>query len=389
MQQGTAGDCAYILESGKVEILLETGNGQVQSVGTRGPGTIIGEMALVDNSTRTATVRAIEDCEMLEISKDDFKRRLDNADPVLKMTTQVIMTRYRDTLVRADIRGENKNWPPAETVELMHVEQSQAVENIKIANEFDKALGTDQISLHYQPIIGLQTGKIDGFEALMRWNHPERGFISPGLFIPIIEDSGQIVKASQWALKESCHALKRMEQHTGDHGHMFMSVNFSSTDFASDDFVSSVYNTISDSDLKPEQLHLEITERLLIGQPETARDTLEMCRKAGMGISIDDFGTGYSSLSYLHYFPIDTLKIDQSFVRDMMNNESSMELVKSIITLAKNLKMKVIAEGVEDKAEGDRLREMGCENAQGYFYARPMPEKEVMALISNWDRSAI
>lgn len=384
MRQGTEGDCAYIIESGRVEIIIEQQDGTQHVVGTRGPGAMIGEMAIVDNSPRTATIRALEDCELLEISKNDFKRRLDNADPVLKMTTHVILTRYRDTLVRAEIKGENKNWPPAETVELMHAENTSAVENIKLANEFSEALDAGQISLHYQPIVGLQSGRVDGFEALMRWEHPERGFISPGLFIPVIEESGLIVKASNWALKESCMALKRMEQYTGDHGRMFMSVNFSSTDFASDDFVDTVYNTISESDVKPDQIHLEITERLLMGQPENAKATLEMCQKAGMGISIDDFGTGYSSLSYLHYFPIDTLKIDQSFVRDMLKNSGSLELVKSIITLAKNLHMKVIAEGVEDEAEGLKLKELGCENAQGYFYARPMPEKDALETIRGW-----
>jgi len=385
MRQGAPGHCAYIIEKGRVEILIERESEEPQSVGTRGPGTMIGEMALVDNANRTATVRAVEDCELLEISKEDFQRRLDTSDPVLKMTTQVILTRYRDTLLRSKIAGENKSWPPVESVELMHAENSNAVESIKIANEFKDALKRGEVTLHYQPIVNLESGKIDGFEALMRWEHPEKGMISPGVFIPIIEDSGIIVEASQWALDESCKALKRIEQHTGDHGRLFMSVNFSSTDFASDSFVDKIYNIISLSDLKPEQIHLEITERILMGQPDNARETLSMCTKAGMGISIDDFGTGYSSLSYLHYFPIDTLKIDQSFVRDMLKNDSSLELVRSVVILAKNLGMKVIAEGVEEKAEGQKLHELGCDNAQGYFYAKPMAEKALVEMIRNWN----
>ncbi len=384
MTQGTQGDCAYIIENGKVEIVLVGEEGEEQSFGTRGPGAMIGEMALVDNAPRTATVRALEDCELLEISKDDFTRRLDNADPVLKMTTQVILTRYRDTLVRADISGENKNWPPAETVELMQAEQTLAVKHIKMANEFQEALANNQISLHYQPMINLQTGRIDGFEALMRWEHPEKGFISPAVFIPVIEETGFIVEATQWALKEACMALKRIEQYTGDHGRLFMSVNFSSTDFASDSFVDTIYRIVSESDVLPSQIHLEITERLLMSQPDNAKETLNMCRESGMEISIDDFGTGYSSLSYLHYFPIDTLKIDQCFIRDMLSDDSALELVKSIIILAKNLKMKVVAEGVEHEEEGEKLRELGCESAQGYFYARPMPEAQAIETIRNW-----
>lgn len=386
MRQCEPGHAAYIIESGRVEIVLEQSGGKVQSVGTRGPGAIIGEMAIVDNAPRTATVRAIEDCELLEITAEDFARRLAAADPVLRMTTQVILTRYRDMLTRADISRDSLNWPPPETLELDYAQGTDVVQNIKIANEFKDVLGTEEISLHYQPIIDLQTGGIGGFEALMRWQHPEKGFISPGIFIPIIEESGMIVLASRWALRESCLALKRIENRAGRRdGSLFMSVNFSSHDFASEDFVDAVYTTISETDVDPKQVHLEITERLLIHQPDNAKETLEMCRKAGMGISIDDFGTGYSSLSYLHYFPIDTLKIDQSFIRDMLKNDASLELVKSIISLGKNMKMKVIAEGVEHKEEGLMLRELGCDMAQGYYFARPCAEKAVIDLVSSWN----
>ncbi|MCD8496764.1 MAG: EAL domain-containing protein [Alphaproteobacteria bacterium] len=386
MRQGEPGHAAYIIESGRVEIVLEQPGGKAQSVGTRGAGTIIGEMAIVDNAPRTATVRAIEDCELLEITADDFGRRLNAADPVLKMTTQVILTRYRDMLTRADISRDSLNWPPPESLELDYAQSSDALANIKIANEFKEALNHDEISLHYQPIINLQTGEVAGFEALMRWFHPEKGFISPGIFIPVIEESGLIVLASRWALREACLALKRIENRAGYLDRkLFMGVNFSSHDFASEDFVDGVYTTISESDVDPSQVHLEITERLLIHQPDNAKETLEMCRKAGMSIAIDDFGTGYSSLSYLHYFPIDTLKIDQSFVRDMTKNDASLELVKSIISLGKNMKMKVIAEGVEHKEEGLLLRDLGCDLAQGYYFARPAAEKDVTELVKNWD----
>ena len=389
MRQGDEGDCAYIIEEGLVEISISRPNGDVRVVGTRGPGAIIGEMAIVDDAPRTATVVAIEDCRMLEISKEDFSRRLGTADPVIRMISQVILTRYRDTLTRADISGEKPYWPPVEMIELGYTEQGNAMERIRIANEFEKALHSGEILLHYQPIINLQNGRIEGFEALMRWIHPEKGFISPGIFIPVIEDSGLIVEASKWALKESCLALKRIESKTGYHSGLHMSVNFSSTDFSSEDFVENVYNTLSESDVAPEQLHLEITERLLISQPENAKETLNMCRKAGMGIAIDDFGTGYSSLSYLHYFPINTLKIDQSFIRDMSSNDSSRELVKSVVALGKNMDMSIVAEGVEDIEEAKFLKEIGCDLAQGYYFAKPMSEKDVTDFVANWKSADI
>ena len=383
MRQGDAGQCAYIIEEGKVEILLETKTGEIQYVGTRGPGTMIGEMAILDNAPRTASVRAIEDCELLEITQKDIELRLEEADPILSMTTQVILTRYRDMLKRSQIIGDPPKLNEAEDIELGYAGDSTAVETIKITSDFGSALKSNDLMLHYQPLIDFKTRKIAGFEALMRWEHPEKGPISPGIFIPVVEDSGLIVKASAWALKESLTALKRIEKKIGNEDELFMSVNFSSRDFAADDFIQSVYETISVTDVKASQLHLEITERLLIGQPDNAKDTLNMCREAGMDISIDDFGTGYSSLSYLHYFPIDTLKIDRSFVMEMMENKNSLALVKSIIGLGKSLEMKIVAEGVETKEEADMLGELGCDIAQGYYFCKPIPEDELIAFMQS------
>ncbi len=326
----------------------------------------------------------MQNCTLLEITQEDFSRRLKNADPVLRMTIQVILTRYRDTLTRAEIRRLTDSWPPAESIELGYTEHTDAVETIKIASDFKVALDKREITLHYQPIVNLKTGKVAGFEALMRWQHPQKGFISPAVFIPIIEENGLIVEASRWALHEACKTLKRIESQTGHNRELHMSVNFSSTDFSSDNFVNTIYNIISESDVDPKQIHLEITERLLMQQPDNAKDTLLMCRKAGMGIAIDDFGTGYSSLSYLHYFPIDTLKVDQSFIRTMRKDPGASELVRSIVGLGKNLKMHVIAEGIESKEEGKMLRDMGCDMAQGYFFAKPMPERELIQVLRDW-----
>lgn len=378
MAQGEVGMSAYIIESGRVDITLKDSGGREQSIGTRGPGSMIGEMALIDKAPRTATVRAIEDCMLLEITHEDFSRRLESVDPVIRMTTQVILTRYRDTLARAAISGENRSWPPAEALELNYASTTHAVEDIKISNELKDALKNRELFLNYQPIVSFKTGRLVGFETLMRWNHPKKGSISPNIFIPVAEKSGLIVEASRWALKESCHALKRIESRAGYEDELFMSVNFSSHDFASENFVETIYSIISETDVPIELVHLEITERLLMDQPDNARQTLEMCSKAGLGISIDDFGTGYSSLSYLHYFPIDTLKIDRSFIKDMLKNDSSRQLVKSIIALGKNLNLDIVAEGVETKDEAKVLKDMGCDLAQGYYFAKPLGEAEAI-----------
>ncbi|MCK6417813.1 MAG: EAL domain-containing protein [Alphaproteobacteria bacterium] len=381
LRQGEIGDNAYIIESGKVEISLQHPDGTAQVVGTRGPGAMIGEMALVDAAPRTATIRALEPCTLLELSRADFARRLESVDPVVRMTAQIILTRYRDTLKRTSFIYDTA-YSGAESAELGYAGQGDALSQIKLANEFKTALESHHLKLHYQPIVDLNTRAVHGFEALMRWNHPERGFIRPDIFIPIAEQTGMIVEASRWALLEACRALKRIEGRAGYLNELFMSVNFSSADFASENFVETIYEIISKSDVDPHFVHLEITERLLIGQPEMAKQTLGLCRKAGMGISIDDFGTGYSSLSYLHHFPIDTLKIDRAFVSGMTKDEGALRLIQSIIALAKNMKMKIIAEGVEEEREAGMLRDLGCDMAQGYLFAKPMAEDDVTAFVA-------
>lgn len=381
IRQGEPGKAAYIVESGQVEIFIEKPGAPPQLVGRRGPGTLIGEMALIDDDKRTASVRALADCKLIEITREDFARRLNNTDKVMQMVMRVLMTRYRDTLFRSEIVRESLGWPPPEEVELKLMQDTKTMDNLRLEGEFKAALTNGQLSLNYQPIVSLHDGLILGFEALMRWNHPEKGFISPAIFIPMAEETGLIIEASKWALKEACRALKRLESHVGQNPDVYMSVNFSAKDFAEESFLDDLYQIISVSDVAPTQIQLEITEGLLMAQPDTAKATLDLCRKAGLKIAIDDFGTGYSSLSYLHTYPIDTLKIDQSFVRDMMKNPVSMELVRSIITLGKNLGMKITAEGVESKEEGLLLRDMGCENAQGYHFARPLPEKDATELL--------
>lgn len=389
MRQGEIGEKAFIIEEGKVEILVEKGPGLIHRVGTRGPGSLIGEMSIVDDEPRVATIKAMTDCKLLEISRQDFHRRLQNSDPVIQTFMQVILTRFRDTLVRAAILKESEGFPTPEELERGYLEQTNAAEAIRIANDFEKAMNNDELFLVYQPIVDLTTGEPTGFEALMRWNHPEHGLISPAVFIPVAEETGLIVDASRWALRESCKALKRMQGASGYSEKLFMSVNFSSTDFAESNFLDQLYTILSETDVPPSLVHLEITERLLMNQPENARNTLNLCRKAGLGISIDDFGTGYSSLSYLHYYPIDTLKIDQSFVRGMTGDKTAMELVRSIVALSNNMGMKTIAEGVESKEEALILKDMGCVQAQGYYFAKPMEEDNIIKALKSWDKTMV
>jgi len=382
MTQGDVGHCAYFIQDGRVEILVEKATGELLCMGTRGAGSIIGEMAIVDDQPRSATIRALENCNLLEISKEDFSRGVRTANPIVRLVSQDIVMRYRDILRRSHtLLSDVGDALSLELLEREYAEQSNVLEVIKLANDFKQALTLGQLFLQYQPIVDLNTAEVIGFEALMRWYHPENGIIPPDEFIPMAEDSGLIVEATEWAFRESCLALKRIEQELSSKNAMFMSVNFSATDFEEVNFFDKFSAILKETDTRPERIHLEITERLLLQQPTNVKITLQKCRDAGMGVAIDDFGIGYSSLSYLHEYPINILKIDRSFVQKMSNDLLSRGLIKSILSLSENMGMKIIAEGVETLEEVQLLRDMNCSIAQGYFFSKPMNESDLISIL--------
>lgn len=383
IRQGEQGKTAYIIERGLVEISFTKPDGSAQVVGTRGPGSLIGEMSLIDEAPRTADVKALEECSLIQISRDEFIRRLRSSDEIMQAIMRVLMTRYRDTLTRSVmIAGEDSELPTAEETERHYLEEAGTLKGLLIEQEFKAAMSNGQLFLNYQPIINLQTGKITGFESLMRWNHPERGFVSPAEFIPMAELSGLIIEASQWGLRLSCRTVKDMNaRRTIGQPPLYASVNFSTKDFAQEDFLENLERIVTEEGVRPEEIQIEITESLLMEQPERAKTALTVCRDRGFSVAIDDFGTGYSSLAYLHKYPISALKIDQSFVRDMLKNQNSFELCRSIIALGKNLKMTIVAEGIEGKEEALTLRDLGCDTAQGFYFSRPVGMDDLRNLI--------
>jgi len=380
MRQGDIGENAFLIEQGQVEIFVDH-HGKEQPLGKRGMGAIIGEMAIVDAKPRTASVRALTPCTLLAISRDDFERRLQHADPVMKMVMQVILARYRAVLSGGDVSDEGAE--AAEIAERNSGVSEKAFETIRMTHDFREAILGYQLRLHYQPIMDITANKVVGFEGLMRWHHPTKGMVSPATFIPIAEDSGLIVHASRWALREAVYMMNRLKLEHDLPQPWFMSLNFTGLDLAAEDFADHVAETLQATGVHPSRIKLEITERMLIDDPEGAIKTLKRCREAGLTVALDDFGTGYSSLSYLHKFPIDTMKIDRSFVVDMVTSHANLTLVKAIIALAKGLGMSVVAEGVEKQEESDLLKEHGCEMVQGYLYARPMAEPDLVLWLRN------
>jgi diguanylate cyclase (GGDEF)-like protein/PAS domain S-box-containing protein len=257
----------------------------------------------------------------------------------------------------------------------------QAMTLMRTEADLRSAMEQGQLCLFYQPIVSVMNSRIAGFEALMRWRHPKRGLVSPLEFIPLAEECGLIVPMGRWALKEATQQIASWQARFPRPKPLFMSVNVSSQQFRDDDLLGLVGEVLAESGIPPSSLKLEITESLLMQDPEKCRALMQAIRDMDVRLSIDDFGTGYSSLAYLHKFPADTLKIDRTFVSAISKGESSAAIVQVITTLAAILNMEVVAEGVEEETEAEFLRDIVCTYGQGYFWARPAPAEDVEKLL--------
>ena len=252
-----------------------------------------------------------------------------------------------------------------------------------LESELRRAIERDELTLHYQPIIELKTGKVSSVEALARWNHPERGMISPVEFIPLAEETGLIVPLGRWALNTACTQLAEWRSLLPQAQRLQVSVNVSGIQLARDDVVDAVRQALVASRLPGEQLKIELTESAIIDNPERTTRVLEALKGLDAQIAMDDFGTGYSSLAYLQRLPIDMLKVDRSFVGSMLEEEDSFEIVNAIISLARSLMIETVAEGIERIEQSSRLRSLGCVHGQGFFFSRPIPAAEVPAYLAS------
>ncbi|HEX8236231.1 MAG TPA: EAL domain-containing protein [Abditibacteriaceae bacterium] len=289
------------------------------------------------------------------------------------------MLRDADTaMYRAKALGRSRH---AVFDEAMH---ARALALLRLETDLRRALEKQNLRVYYQPIVCLKSGRISGFEALARWLHPERGLIPPGEFIGLAEETGLIIPIDQWVLREACSQIRLWQQRfpTGEgQDPLSISVNLSSKQFTQAGMVSQIQTILQETEMRPQDLKLEITESVLMENSKSAAAMLLELRELGIRLSIDDFGTGYSSLSYLHEFALDVLKIDQSFTSRMAEGENS-AMVQTIITLARSMKMQVIAEGVEDERQLALLRGLACDYGQGYLFSRPLDSEAASALLA-------
>jgi diguanylate cyclase (GGDEF)-like protein/PAS domain S-box-containing protein len=251
-----------------------------------------------------------------------------------------------------------------------------------LETDMRRAVERSEYVLHYQPIVSLETERLTGFEALVRWRHPRRGLLRPGDFLSLAEETGLVIQIDRWVLREACRRTREWQERFHAERLLSVSVNLSARDFSAPNLVEHVRDVLQESGLDARCLKLEITESVLMSDAESVTSTLRRLKELGVELQLDDFGTGYSSLSYLHRFPVDALKIDRSFVSRIGPDGTNSEIARAIVTMAHSLKMSVVAEGVETEAQAAELRSLACEYGQGYLFAGALDDAGAESLIS-------
>ncbi len=380
-RMGERGRNAYIIEKGRVEVSFTRDEEKI-FVAELGEGEIFGEMSMIDDAPRSATVTALEDTELVVIQRSRFQRPLSASDPLTNMLLRVVLARFRDA------QHQISGWKTTDGDAIdpaMEEIRNLALYRIKTEKDMRQGLDAEEFILNYQPIVNLENGHIAGFEALMRWVKSDGSFVSPAEFIPLAEETGLIVELGRWALEQAISDHKkfsaRFVESFPDMPQPFMSINVSGLQLSEMSEIGQIEKIISQSGADPSHIKLEMTETLLVEDPDYAAEALKHIKELGVSIAIDDFGTGYSSLSYLHQFPLDTLKIDRAFVINMETSENSSRIVHSIANLAQSLEMDIVAEGIEEKAQMDELRALGCHYGQGYYMAKPSEADVILDLI--------
>jgi Amt family ammonium transporter len=254
--------------------------------------------------------------------------------------------------------------------------------DLELVPALTRALDSEALVLHFQPEVDLASGAVVGMEALLRWQHPSRGLVPPLSFIPLAEETGLVIPIGRWVLATACHQVREWQRHYPAARSLVVSVNLSARQFVQADLVQDVAAILDHAGLDPASLELEITESVVMDQSEASVGRLRGLRALGVRLVLDDFGTGYSSLSYLRRLPLDTIKIDRSFVSGLGADDADPPIVQAVISLAHGLGIDVVAEGIETEGQLDWLHRLECDRGQGYLYARPLPAADLEALLA-------
>jgi len=360
---------AFLIESGDVEVTTLQ-RGEPTILGRLGPGMLLGEMAVIDNSPRSATARAVTDCVLTPIDRRQFAERLTAADPVVRALLMSQLSRYRSAL--ATLTGDEPDDAHGLHVPARH---DGAFDKIRLENELRAALDRGELEVRLQPIEEIISGAIAGYEALVRWNHPQRGWVSPDEFIRLAEETSLILPVGDYILVRVCDMLVEF-QRRGVKPLPFIALNVSARQLDDAHLVERMLAELRKRSLKPENLKVEITESLVLDQNRVA-DLLARCHAAGMHVALDDFGTGYSNLGPLLTLDFDQIKLDKRFV-DALENPRGIAMVGVIVAMTRALNCNLVAEGVEKREQREILHRLGCRYAQGWLIGKPMTLAETL-----------
>jgi diguanylate cyclase len=356
---------AWLIESGEVEVsTLQRGERTV--LGTLGAGMLLGEMAVLDNSPRSASARALSDCVLLPIDRRQFAERLAAADPVVRALLMSQLTRFRSAL--ATLTGDDaEDFALPDAVATR--QDAGAFDKIRLENELRAALERGELEVRIQPIEEIESGTIAGYEALVRWQHPERGAVSPAEFIRLAEETSLIIPIGDYVLAKVCDMLAEFRRR-GVKPLPFIALNVSARQLDDPKLVDRIIAELGKRSLTPDRLKIEITESLVLDHGRVA-EVLARCHAAGMHVALDDFGTGYSNLGPLLTLDFDQIKLDQSFVR-ALDRPRGVAMVGVIVAMARALGCSLVAEGVEKREQREILHRLGCRYAQGWLVGKPL-----------------
>jgi len=367
--EGDAPTCAYLIEAGRIEIST-TQLGEPRLLAELGPGMLLGEMAVLDDSTRTASARALTDCRLIPIDKAQFAERLANADPVVRALLMSQLTRYRSALAR--LTGEVDGSDP---VLAAQPDDADAVDKIRLESELRAALERKELEVRLQPIEEIVSGRIAGYEALVRWQHPERGAVSPAEFIRLAEETSLIVPIGDYVLARVCDMLVEFRTR-GRKPLPFIAANLSGRQIDDPGLVGRILDLLRARDLPPDRLKLEVTESLVMDHARIG-DLIAHCHSVGMPVALDDFGTGYSNLGPLLTLNFDQIKLDASFIK-ALDRPRGVAMVGVIVGMARALDCDLVAEGVETREQREILHRLGCRYAQGWLVGKPLSLGDVL-----------
>jgi EAL domain-containing protein (putative c-di-GMP-specific phosphodiesterase class I) len=363
---GDIGNCAYLIEEGLVEIFVIEA-GQERRISTMGKGEMFGEIALIDEKPRTATVRTLERTVLVPIQRKLVNDLLGKSDPILRHLLLIILERFRSQVSPSAISSPLSQAQSKQRATLT----GQATQKLSLAHGLTRALAREEFHLYYQPICDLQDGKISGFEALIRWQHPKRGLVEPMEFLALAEQTGLIREIGLWTLERACRDWRILRTLTKK-DNPFVSVNLSACQLTNNTLVDDIKAVIEQYSMLPKELKLELTETVMVERPDEALIILNQLIGLGSSLAVDDYGTGHSGLDYLQRYPIGTMKVDRSFAAYVVKSPQSREIVRSSIALAHSLGMNVVAEGIESEDVRRELMKLECDFGQGWLFGKAM-----------------